>query len=67
MQNKNIAAWTEKTTPQRGYVQYISVNRTGDYELLVEITVRQADQTQAVITMSKEEFALFLIEAARKV
>lgn len=64
--SRNIAAWTEKPTPQKGYVQYMSVNRTGDYDLLVEITVRQQDQVQAVIKMTKEEFALFLIEASRK-
>jgi hypothetical protein len=64
---KNIAAWTDTITPQTGYVQYISINRTGDSDALVEITVRQGDLQQAIITMRKDEFALLLLQAARKV
>lgn len=63
----NIAAWTEITVPQRGYVQCVSINRTGDYSALVEITVRQQDQKQAVVVMSKAEFALLLLQAGRNV
>lgn len=66
MDRKNIAAWTEKTYPQRGYVQYLSVNRCGYYDCNVEITVRQGDEKQAIIIMSKEEFALFLLQAMRE-
>lgn len=66
MDNKNIAAWTEKT-PNIGSPQFISINRTGDYDLMVEISVRERgpDGLYAKIIISREELALLLLQTMR--
>lgn len=62
---KNIAAYTAPTIDS-DYVPFISVNRSGEREELVKVSVRQKGQGKcpyAEIEMTKPEFALFLIEA----
>lgn len=60
---KNVAAWTDAG----GQPQYISANRSGDYDANVTVTVRDRKGAHAEITMTKEQFALFVLQAAREV
>lgn len=63
---KNIAAFTALHPPQEGLVEYISVNRAGEYDELVETTMRERTTGKQVsITMTKQSFALFLIDAMK--
>jgi hypothetical protein len=64
---KNISAWTAPTV-DADYVPFISVNRTGEHDELVEISLRQKGQGQvphATLSMTKAEFALFLVDSLK--
>lgn len=69
-EQKLVAAITP-TTGYKSYPPYINVKRSGDYGRMVTIAVRgnesgdqQGTYTQA--TFTREDFALFLIQAARE-
>lgn len=69
--SRNIAAWT---SPDATYPQFVSINWTSDnYDKRVEITVRgrmdsngKCGETTSM-QMSKQEFALLLLEAIKSV
>lgn len=69
--NRNIAAWT---SPDAVYPQFVSINWTTDnYDKKVEITVRDRMDSNGKcggvvsMQMSKQEFALLLLEAMKNV
>ena len=67
---QNISAWTGRSENANEQVPFISVNRTGEYQENVEISVRQNGDSRtapyATIVMTKEEFALFLVQAIQR-
>lgn len=63
---QNIAAYTAPTVPDNGYVEFISINRAGEHDELVQISVRdRGPGNQIFVAMTKADFALLLIEAMK--
>lgn len=63
-----VAAFTEPTVPNSGYVGYVSIYKKYVDDQFIDITVRQRGTgAQASITMTREAFALLLTEAQKNI
>lgn len=64
----HVAAYTAPTVPPSGYVDYISAQKKYIDDQFIDITVRQRGTgAVATITMTREAFALFMLEAQKNI